>query len=201
MFVSFRILETKTLEYLILNWFHAIFYVEIALKRQFWLSGPLCSTHVDHMRVIWPNKFWGIVSIYLKSLPPKYRVQKFKTHNHLHISFQKWNNICLNFNFNFILDFCFHSFHYLWYLRNTSSLHYPGNKHGLFFKYKAYSSMLLKVIHNFEHCVEFGVFSRKHDRSKSLLKRYFKHHFNQCSKTPMTILHKCFVDDTNKWKI
>ena len=39
------------------------------------------STRVDHMCVIWPNTFWGLVSIYLKSLPPKYHVQKCKTHH------------------------------------------------------------------------------------------------------------------------
>ena len=53
MFVPFRILETKTLEYLIiLNWFYAIFYVKIALKRQFWLSATLvnaCWPHVCDM--------------------------------------------------------------------------------------------------------------------------------------------------------
>ena len=28
------------------------------------------STPVDHTCVIWPNTFWGLVSIYLKSVPP-----------------------------------------------------------------------------------------------------------------------------------
>ena len=33
------------------------------------------------MCVIWPNTFGGLVSICLKSLPPKYYVQKCKTHH------------------------------------------------------------------------------------------------------------------------
>ena len=51
------------------------------VKRQFCTSGPLWSTRVDHMCVIWPNTFWGLVSIYLKSLCPKYHVRKSKTHH------------------------------------------------------------------------------------------------------------------------
>ena len=37
-------------------------------------------SHVDHMCVILPNEVWGLVSIYLKSLPLKYHVKKSKTH-------------------------------------------------------------------------------------------------------------------------
>ena len=39
------------------------------LKRQFWLSGPLCSMHVDSL------------TIYLKYLSPKYHVKKYETHH------------------------------------------------------------------------------------------------------------------------
>ena len=87
-----------------LAWFYAIFDVKIAKNREFWPSGTLWSTRVDHMYVMWPNTYWGLVSIYLKSLPPKYDVQKYKTYhggskktffvprprwwnNHLHFSF------------------------------------------------------------------------------------------------------------------
>ena len=46
-------LENKKLKYInILAWFYAIFDVKIALKREFWPSGPLWSTRVDHMCVI-----------------------------------------------------------------------------------------------------------------------------------------------------
>ena len=49
------------------------------------------------MCVIWPNTFWGLVSIYLKSLPPKYHVQKCKTHHggrkkHFFLSTGGWWN-------------------------------------------------------------------------------------------------------------
>ena len=35
---------------------------------------------VDHIFVAWLNKFWWLVSIYLKSLFLKFHVKKFKTH-------------------------------------------------------------------------------------------------------------------------
>ena len=74
-------METKQLKYIIiLAWFYVIFDVIIALKRQFWPSGPLWSKRVDHMCLIWSTTFWGLVSIHLKSLPPKYQVKKSKTH-------------------------------------------------------------------------------------------------------------------------
>jgi len=50
--------------------FYVIFVFKIALKGEFWFSGSLWSTRVDCMCLIWPNAFWGLVSIYLKSLPP-----------------------------------------------------------------------------------------------------------------------------------
>ena len=50
--------------------FYVIFVFKIALKGEFWLSGSLWSTRVHCMCLIWPNAFWGLVSIYLKSLPP-----------------------------------------------------------------------------------------------------------------------------------
>ena len=91
-------LENKKLKYInILAWFYAIFDVKIAWKREFWPFGPLWSTRVDHMCVIWPNTFWGLVSIYLKSLPPRYHVQKIKTHHGSKKTFflsgtRWWNN-------------------------------------------------------------------------------------------------------------
>ena len=104
-------------------WFYAIFDVKIALKRQFCFSGLLWSTRrVDHMCVISPNEVWGLVSIYLKSLPPKYHVKKSKTHhggsknkNHffLFASTGRWWNNHLHFSLS--------SFHKKFYLSTSTS--------------------------------------------------------------------------------
>ena len=48
--------------------------------RQNLRSKQLWSTGVDRMYVIWPNKFWEAVSMYLKSFHPKYCGLKRKTH-------------------------------------------------------------------------------------------------------------------------
>ena len=44
-------------------------------------SGPLWSTRVDCMCLVWTNTFWGLVIIYLKSLALKYHVQKWNIHH------------------------------------------------------------------------------------------------------------------------
>ena len=58
-----------------------------------------------HMCVILPNEVWGLVSIYLKSLPPKYHVKKSKTHrggssNHFFCLRNGWWNNHLHINFS-----------------------------------------------------------------------------------------------------
>ena len=49
-------------------------------KPKFYPSRPLWSTRVDHMLMLSLNKFWGLISIHLKSFHPKYYDMKPKTH-------------------------------------------------------------------------------------------------------------------------
>ena len=56
----------------------------------------------SYMCVIWPNIFWGLVSIHLKSLSPKYHVKESKAHhegskNHFFSSPGRWWNNLLHF--------------------------------------------------------------------------------------------------------
>ena len=51
-----------------------------AQKRRFWPSRQLWSTRVDHMLMLSPNEFGGLVSIHLKCLHPKYHGMKPKIH-------------------------------------------------------------------------------------------------------------------------
>ena len=62
----------------ILAWFYAIFDVKIAEKRQFWPSGQLWLTRVDHMCVIWPNIFWNM-KVVIPSTACRHKKKVFPT--------------------------------------------------------------------------------------------------------------------------
>ena len=56
------------------------------------------------MYVIWPNTFWMLVTMYLKSLFPKYHIKKSKTYrggrkNHFFVSTGRWWNNHLQIQF------------------------------------------------------------------------------------------------------
>ena len=71
------------------------------------------------MFVMWPNTFWGLVSIHLKSLPLRYHVQKCKTHHRgskKHFFCLHWVDGITTFKFKNLVKFHIH-------IKNSSSIH------------------------------------------------------------------------------